>query len=184
MESEQDYDTTKVKVQSTPDAHLIYDNPGTRYSNCTYKLLEAMKTLGCTPNWCIVRDIARYKSYKTGKNYYFFIWDYNYPINNPDFFIPTAFNPKNPEKSSTHEHIDDHSLNLGDTLTKKKLNFEIFQNYITDFLKQRSEEYRTNSSLPLALKDENTDTPLELVENSITLTKYRTSTSRNQLQRR
>jgi hypothetical protein len=175
VESEQDYDATKVKVQSTPDAHLVYDNPELDILIAHINSYEAMKSLGCTANWCIVRDIARYRSYKAGKNYYFFIWDYNYPVDNPNFFIATAFNPKNPEKSSTHEHIDDHSLNLVDTLSKKKLNFEILENYITAFIKRRTDEYRTNSSLALALKDENADALLELVENSATLAKYRTS---------
>jgi hypothetical protein len=175
VESEQDYDATKAKVESTPDAHLVYDNPQLDILIAHINSYDAMKTLGCTANWCIVRDIARYRSYKAGKNYYFFIWDYNYPVDNPNFFIATAFNSQNPSKSSTHEHINDHSLNLGNVLSEKNLNFEILENYIMDFLKRRSEEYRTNSSLALALKDGNADALLELIEYSATISKYRNS---------
>jgi hypothetical protein len=173
--NKQDYNTTKEKIETTTGAFLAYDNPQQDILIAHINSFEAMKALGCTSAWCIARDMARYRQYKTGGNYYFLIWDYNYPINDSNFFIATAYNPNTPIKSKTHEHINDRSLVLPDVLEQKKLDENIFINYIEKFKKSR-EKYEGYSELAKALGKNDTDALIVLLQNSATIQKYQTYT--------
>ena len=107
VENKQDYNSTKEKIESTDNAHVVYDNPEQDIIIAHINSFDASKTLGCTSAWCITRDTSRFRQYKEGGKKYFFIWDYNYPIQDSNFFIATAYNENNPEGAQTHEHIDD-----------------------------------------------------------------------------
>jgi len=174
--NKQDYNTTKEKIETTTGAFLAYDNPQQDILIAHINSFDAMKALGCTSAWCIARDMTRYRQYKSGRNYYFLIWDYNYPINDSNFFIATAYNPGNPMSSKTHEHIGDISLHLSNVLEQKKLDENIFINYIEEFKKKQSDEYEGTSGLANALKESDTDALIDLLQNSATIQEYQTTT--------
>ena len=174
--NKQDYNTTKEKIETTTGAFLAYDNPQQDILIAHINSFDAMKALGCTSAWCIARDMTRYRQYKSGRNYYFLIWDYNYPINDSNFFIATAYNPGNPMSSKTHEHIGDISLHLSNVLEQKKLDENIFINYIEEFKKKQSDEYEGTSGLANALKEGDTDVLIDLLQNSATIQEYQTTT--------
>lgn len=172
VNSEQDYETTKAKILSTPDAHLVYDNPEKNILIAHINSFDAMKTLGCTSAWCISRDMVRYRQYKAGGNQYFMIWDYNYPIDNSNFFIATAYNSNSPSLSATHEHIDDGRLNLIDVLKSKDISDGIFVNYIEKFKEKLRTEYASSNIFVKSLQEQDGDTIIEFLENSEYLKQY------------
>ena len=138
-----------------------------------------MKTLGCSSAWCISKDMARYRQYKSGGKQYFMIWDYNYPMDNPNFFIATAYNLVNPNLSSTHEHLNDKSLNLIDVLNSKKINKAILDNYIEKHKENlRNQESLTNSLLT-AFQSQNSDDIINIMNESEYLNKLNASPSYN-----
>jgi hypothetical protein len=174
VRNEQDYDTTKAKIEGTTDAFLVYDNPQQDILIAHIDSFEAMKALACTSAWCIARDMARYRQYMSGGNYYFLIWDYNYPINDMNFFTGTAYNPRNPSISKTHEHLNDRSLQLPNVIEQKELDISIFDNYIEEFKQKKSEKYNNAEGLLKALKESDSDVLLDMIKNSITLREYQT----------
>jgi hypothetical protein len=172
VNSEQDYESTKAKIGATPNAHLVYDHPEQDILIAHINSLDAMKALACTSAWCIAKDMVRYRQYKAGENIYFLIWDYNYPIDNPNFFIATAYNPSKPLSSATHEHINDTSLMLGKVMSEKNLNQSIFDEYIEKFKKRRKEEYEAEGGMANALKNGDADMLINMVNDSTILKEY------------
>lgn len=168
-----DYDSIKSKINATENAFLIYDNPKKGIIIAHIYSFDAANELGCTTAWCIAKDIERFKEYKEYNNYYFYIWDYNYPIDDPNFFIATAYNLTNPESSKTHEHTDDGILNLSVVLNEKKLDFRIFQNYLFEFKKTEQSLHKSQGGLAQALRNKNIDQILEIIDNSAIAEQYR-----------
>lgn len=177
VHSEQDYETTKSKILTTDGAYLVYDSPEKNILIAHIDSFDAMKTLGCTSAWCISRDMVRYKQYKSGGNQYFMIWDYNYPIDNLNFFIATAYNYKNPGLSATHEHINDGRLNLIDVLDSKKINKDVFDNYIIKFKENLRKTYKDENILVRSLREGKGNDIVEILNNSDYLQKYNANPS-------
>lgn len=175
VENQQDYESTKQKITETPGASIIYNNPENDILIAHINSYEASQKLGCTSAWCITRDIARFREYKRGGNSYFFMWDYNYPVQDPNFFIATAFNEKAPEKSRTHEHLHDVQVNLRDILSAKGLTFDIFEKYLETYNQNRLANAGVNSGLITALKEKDIDKIAELIENSEAISQLRES---------
>ena len=175
VENQQDYESTKQKITETPGANIMYDNPEKDILIAHIDSYEASQKLGCTSAWCITRDTARFREYKRGGNSYFFIWDYNYPVQDPNFFIATAFNEKTPENSRTHEHLNDKQVNLGNILSSKDLSFDIFEKYLGTYNQNRLANAGQQSGLIIALKEKDRGKIVELIENSETITNLRES---------
>jgi hypothetical protein len=135
IENKEDFNSIQEKINNTSGADIIYNNSETNIIIASIKSFEASKTLGCTTNWCITRDFSYWKQYKAGKNYYFFIWDFNYPAENVNYLVGTAYDQKNPEHSTTHLK-DDRQTNLDKIVKEKNLNFDIFNNYIVEYKKK------------------------------------------------
>jgi hypothetical protein len=169
IENNEDYNSIKQKIESTPNTYIAYDNPEQGIIIAHVNSFEASEVLGCTTSWCISREPSRWREYKQGGNKYFFIWDFNYPVENTKYLIGTAFNKKNPEKSQTHLK-DDKQTNLEDVVSDKGLNFDIFNNYVDEFNANNINQYKNNSGLIDALKNYNIDDDnnrlIEIVENS------------------
>jgi len=170
-----DYESTKQKIETTENANIAYDNPEQDILIAHIDSFAASKTLGCTSAWCITRDSARFRQYKTGGNFYFFIWDYNYPIDNSQFFIATAYNINNPNASQTHEHLDDNQIRLDEVIKQKQLSYDIFNNYIEEYKKKQSESLASSEGLIKALNERDTDAIIELLQNSATIQEYKKS---------
>jgi len=160
-----DYGSIKEKIKQTEDAYLVYDNPEKNILIVHINSLDAMRTLACTSAWCIAKDMVRYRHYRTGGKQYFLIWDYNYPIKNPNFFIATAYNPTDPEASVTHEHTDDSRIDFTRMITEKKLELGIFNTYIEKFKEYIKSLYSESNPIVTALKNGDTDSLLEMIEN-------------------
>lgn len=172
VENQQDYESTKQKIEGNPQAILVYDDPEKEILIAHIASFEASKALGCTSAWCITRDIARFREYKSGGNYYFFIWDYRYPIKDENFFIATAYKPGNVEGSRTHEHIGDKQLRLDKVLSEKELSYEIFEKYIEEFKENRLKGFDTSSGLAKALQDKDVDGIIDMINNSPTIQEH------------
>jgi hypothetical protein len=173
VENKQDYEATKQKILSTDKAVLIYDNPEQDILIAHIISFEASEALGCTSAWCITRDTSRFREYKKAGQKYFFIWDYNYPMDDPNFFIATAYDEKNPDKSKTHEHLNDKPINLKNLLDSKHLNFDIFNNYLEKYNAERVAAYGNMGGLFKALTDNNRDAIIELIYNSEQIQEYK-----------
>jgi hypothetical protein len=164
-----DYNKIKEKILSTQGAHLAYDDQQKGILIAYISSYSASQTLGCTTAWCISRDIANYKDWKAGGKKYFFIWDVNYPESASEFFIATAFDTTFPEKSKTHEHIDDNSLNLGSVLTDKGLSFDIFKNFLQTFVNPDNSDYEYATEFMAALRAKDRDKIAEIIGESETM---------------
>jgi len=172
VQNKQDYESTKQKITATPNAYLVYDNPEKDIIIAHIDSYDASKTLGCTSAWCITRDIVRFREYKRGGNKYFFIWDYNYSSQDPNFFIATAYNEKNPPLSRTHEHKDDSQLKLNDVLKSKNLNVIIFNQYLKIYNENRINTHSTESGLFNALQNRDKEKILDLINSSETFGQF------------
>ncbi len=172
IESGNDYENIKNKIISTPDAHLIYANPDTEILIAHINSFDASKKLGCTSAWCITREFSRYIQYKAGGNYYFFIWDYKYPVNDPNFFIATAYSPSYPNNSRTHEHINDNLISFNDVIVSKDLNYNIFNDYIDKFKLERQKKYNSNSPIFKALQTNDHKSIVSIIKKSNVFKEY------------
>jgi len=175
VQNEQDYESTKQKILSTDKAALVYDNPEQDILIAYIGSFEASKSLGCTSAWCITRDTSRFRQYKKAGQKYFFIWDYNYPINDPNFFIATAYDEKNPDNSRTHEHLEDKQINLKDVFDSKKLNYDILNNFIEKYNAERLAAYENVGGLFKALNDNDNNAIIELIDASEQIQEHRDS---------
>ena len=167
IENNEDYNSIKQKIESTPNTYIAYDNPEQGIIIAHVNSFKASEVLGCTTSWCISREPSRWREYKQGGNKYFFIWDFNYPVENVKYLTGTAFNKKNPKNSQTHLK-DDTQTNLEAIVSDKGLNFDIFNNYVDDF--NANNANNNQSGLIDALKNYNIDDDnnrlIEIVENS------------------
>jgi len=118
IQSGDDYDAIKAKIENTTNAHLVLADPEINVLIAHINSYDASKTLGCTSQWCIARDLSYWRLYKKGGNKYFYIWDFNYPVDDNRYMVATAYRPNNPESSTTHLK-DDRQTNL-DTIVKNK----------------------------------------------------------------
>lgn len=135
IENNEDFNSILAKIENTPNAAVAYADPDKNIIIAHIKSFDASKALGCTSNWCITRDTEHWRNYKKGGNKYFFIWDFNYPAEDINYMVGTAYNPNNPETSQTHLK-DDKQTQLSAVVVKKGLSFDIF----TDYLKKYNQE--------------------------------------------
>lgn len=177
--NENDYESTKSKIVSTPNANLVYDNSDTGILIAHIDSFDAMKTLGCSSAWCISKDMVRYRQYKTGGKQYFMIWDYNYPMDNPNFFIATAYSIENPNSSATHEHLNDKPLKLIDVLNSKKIDKNILNNYIEKYKENLLNQKSLANPFLAALQSEDDNEIVNMMKQSEYLKKLGGSPSSN-----
>lgn len=139
IENNEDFNSILSKIENTPNAAVAYADPDKNIIIAHIKSFDASKTLGCTSNWCITRDTEHWRNYKKGGNKYFFIWDFNYPAEDINYMVGTAYNANNPEVSQTHLK-DDKQTQLSAVVVKKDLSFDIF----SDYLKKYNQEIATS----------------------------------------
>ena len=172
VNNELDYDSVKEKIQSTSGAYIVLDSPEKNILIAFINSFDALKTLGCTSAWCIAKDMARYRGYKQGGKKYFLIWDFNFFPNNSNFFIATAYNRNDPNKSATHEHINNGRLFLLNVLDSKDIDVKI----LDDFIDKYQQELLSNAEmigLMKAFQEENEEEIINLIERSEIINEYR-----------
>ena len=139
IESGDDINTVANNVKNIEGADVVYYNEEKNILIAYVYKFDTSVKLGCTTEWCITRDRHYWNDYKRSGKKYFFIWDFNYPSNDNNFLIGTAYDKKNPEGSQTHIK-DGAQTNLDDVLNDKQLDYSIFDN----FIKELQQKYLTS----------------------------------------
>lgn len=167
IENKEDYNSVKQKIEATENAHVAYDNPEQNIVIAHINSFDASKTLGCTTSWCLAKDPSRYREYRRGGNYYFFIWDFSYSAENMNYLVGTAFNYENPSGSNTHGK-DNTTLKFGDVVKNKNIDIELLKRYIDGYRENLAKYYKTTTGLLAALSNfnENPDELVEIIRNS------------------
>lgn len=129
IEQGETYEIIKDKINDMDGAVLTYANDKDEILIAHVLKFEASKKLGCTTNWCIARDHGYWNRYKKAGQKYFYIWDFNYPVEDSQYLIGTAYNQKEPESSQTHLK-QNQNANLGKIFKEKDLSFDILDDYL------------------------------------------------------
>ena len=175
IESGETQEIIRKKINDTENAYVVYDDPEKNIIIAHIDSFDASKKLGCTSNWCITRDTSYWRQYKKGGNKYFFIWDFNYPPNNNNYLIGTAYNQSNPERSQTHLK-DDVQAKFQDVINLKNLNYDIFNKYIEEYQKEYLKKYESSVGLLKAIseysKTNNSDDLINIIKQSEIVNTY------------
>lgn len=165
----------RKKVIDTPNAYITYDNEENNILIAHVDSYDASKSLGCTSQWCISRDPSYWRQYKRGGNKYFFIWDFNKPVNDNEYLVGTAYNESNPDSSQTHVK-DDTQIKLNKVITNKNLNYDIFNNYIekynAEFMKQHEGSTGLMGAISEYNKTKDADQLINVISDSETIEMY------------
>ena len=152
IQSGDNYDAIKQKIENTSNAHLVFADPEKNILIAHINSYDASKTMGCNSQWCIARDPSYWRSYKKGGNKYFYIWDFNYPVNDNRYMVATAYRPDSPESSTTHLK-DDKQTNFDTIVKNKNLSYDIFNNYLTRHKEEYLKSLEGAAGLLKALRD-------------------------------
>ena len=149
IENKADYHSVKSTIEQTDNAQIIYDNPNTNVIVAHIMSFDASKKLGCTSEWCITRNESRWREYRMGGNYYFFIWNFNFPSNNINSFAGVAYNPSDPDRSKTHLK-DNEQTKIRTVLNQSDFSYEIFDEYIKKYKESKRLAAGTQTEINLA----------------------------------
>lgn len=154
IENGEDMISVYNKIENTDGAEVVHVDKEKNILIAFIRKFDASMKLGCTTSWCITRDRHYWTDYKKGGNAYFFIWDFNYSSENPEYLVGTAYNKDNPSNSQTHIK-NNQSANLLSIFNKKSLDMSVLSNALATIREKYLSNIKDSGGFMEALKSFN-----------------------------